>query len=93
MSLASQQIGMMIDMLPENEQILAYELIKRLVLAWDPDFTKAIETEAHTEALQKEQPIEVTEKQKEFVKIMAAIKAAADEEMPPIEGIKLRGAD
>lgn len=30
----------MVDMLPEQDQILAYELIKRLVLAWDPDFTK-----------------------------------------------------
>ena len=27
-------------MLPESEQELASQLIKRLVLAWDPDFTK-----------------------------------------------------
>jgi len=27
-------------MLPENEQNLALELVKRLVLAWDPDYTK-----------------------------------------------------
>ena len=30
----------MLEMLPESEQNLAYEFIKRLVLAWDPDFTK-----------------------------------------------------
>ena len=27
-------------MLPKNDQTLAYELVKKLVLAWDPDFTK-----------------------------------------------------
>lgn len=27
-------------MLPDAEQDFAYELIKRLILAWDPDFTK-----------------------------------------------------
>jgi len=36
----------MIDMLPENEQNLAFELIKRMVLAWDPDFTKVTPAEA-----------------------------------------------
>jgi hypothetical protein len=30
----------MLEMLPESEQELARQLIKRLVLAWDPDFTK-----------------------------------------------------
>ncbi len=30
----------MVDMLPEQEQALACELIKRMVLAWDSDFTK-----------------------------------------------------
>lgn len=30
----------MIDMLPEQEQKLAFEFIKRMVLAWDSDFTK-----------------------------------------------------
>ena len=30
----------MLDMLPEAEQNLALELIKRIVLAWDPDYTK-----------------------------------------------------
>lgn len=30
----------MIDMLPEQDQLLAYDIIKKLVLAWDPDYTK-----------------------------------------------------
>lgn len=36
----TQQIAMMFEMLPEHEQELAFETIKRFVLAWDPDFTK-----------------------------------------------------
>ncbi|MDR2167551.1 MAG: hypothetical protein LBE35_06860 [Clostridiales bacterium] len=36
----------LIDMLPENDQRFAYELIKKLVIAWDPDFTKVTPTEA-----------------------------------------------
>ena len=40
MSEKVMQIAEMIDMLPEQYQSLAYELIKKLVLAWDPDFTK-----------------------------------------------------
>lgn len=30
----------LLEMLPEQEQNLAMELVKRLVLAWDPDYTK-----------------------------------------------------
>lgn len=30
----------MLELLPETEQNLAYEFIKRLVKAWDPDYTK-----------------------------------------------------
>ena len=40
MSPVSQQIVELVDMLPEEEQNLAYEFIKRMVLAWDADFTK-----------------------------------------------------
>ena len=40
MSAVSKEITEMIDMLPEKEQELAFELIKRMVLAWDSDFTK-----------------------------------------------------
>ena len=32
-------------MLPEDEQEFAFEFIKRLVLAWDPDYTKLTESE------------------------------------------------
>ena len=40
MSAVSKQIIDMIDMLPESEQELAFQVIKRMVLAWDSDFTK-----------------------------------------------------
>ena len=30
----------MLDILPDSDVNLAYELVKKLVLAWDPDFTK-----------------------------------------------------
>lgn len=36
----SQQIAEMVDMLPDTDQALALELVKKLVLAWDPDFVK-----------------------------------------------------
>lgn len=36
----------LMDMLPESEQSFAYELIKKLVRAWDPDFTKVTPEEA-----------------------------------------------
>lgn len=35
----------MLEMLPETEQELAYELITRLVLAWDPDYNKLTPSE------------------------------------------------
>lgn len=41
----SQQIAQMVDILPDADQALAFELIKKLVLAWDPDFTKATPAE------------------------------------------------
>lgn len=40
MSTLQKEITTMLDCLPDEEQQLAYEFIKRLVLAWDPDFTK-----------------------------------------------------
>ncbi len=40
MAMRTNQIKEMIDMLPEEEQHLAFEFIKRLVLAWDIDYTK-----------------------------------------------------
>ena len=41
----SQQIAQMVDVLPDTDQLLALELVKKLVLAWDPDFTKATSAE------------------------------------------------
>lgn len=35
-----QESVRMLEMLPESEQEFAIQFIKRLVLAWDPDFTK-----------------------------------------------------
>ena len=45
MTAVTKKIVNMIDMLPEKEQELAYQLIKRMVLAWDSDFTKLTEVE------------------------------------------------
>lgn len=36
----------LMDILPEADKAFAYEFIKKLVLAWDPDYTKVTESEA-----------------------------------------------
>ena len=46
MSDLALEIARMVDMLPEDEQRLAYEIIKRFVIAWAPDFTKLTPAEA-----------------------------------------------
>jgi hypothetical protein len=46
MSNISMRIAHFADMLPEREQYFAFELIKKLVLAWDPDFTRLTTEEA-----------------------------------------------
>ena len=35
-----QAVSDLVAILPDHEQNLAYELIKRMVLAWDSDYTK-----------------------------------------------------
>lgn len=40
MSEIAINIANMVNMLPENDQKFAYEFIKKLILAWDPDYTK-----------------------------------------------------
>jgi len=35
----------LMEMLPEDDQKFALEFIKKLVLAWDPDFTKMTDIE------------------------------------------------
>ena len=46
MSDLAMKTASMLDMLPAPEQKLAYEMLKRIVLAWDPDFTKLTPAEA-----------------------------------------------
>lgn len=41
----AQQIADMVDMLPETDQNLAFEMVRKLVLAWDPDFTRLTPSE------------------------------------------------
>lgn len=46
MTAIAMDIAKMVDMLPESEQKLAHEVLKRLVLAWDPDFERVTPEEA-----------------------------------------------
>lgn len=46
MSNMAMNAARLMDMLPDDDQSLAYELIKKLVIAWDPDFTKVTPEEA-----------------------------------------------
>lgn len=46
MSTKAQQIAEMLDMLPEQEKNLAFEMVKRIIIAWDPDYTKLTPLEA-----------------------------------------------
>lgn len=45
MAPVAQQIAQMVDMLPAADQALALELVRKLVLAWDPDYTRATPSE------------------------------------------------
>ena len=46
MSEITRNAAQLMDMLPESEQSFAFEFIKKLVRAWDPDFTKVTPEEA-----------------------------------------------
>lgn len=46
MSEIAMNAARMLNMLPEEDQNFAMEFIKKLVLAWDPDFTKVTPDEA-----------------------------------------------
>ena len=50
MSELAMKTAAMLDMLPEEEQALAFEMLRRIVLAWDPDFTKLTPAEAEAVA-------------------------------------------
>lgn len=45
MSTTTKQVLDLMEILPESEQNFALEFIKKLVLAWDPDFTKVTPSE------------------------------------------------
>jgi hypothetical protein len=40
MSVATKEVVDLMEILPESEQNFALEFVKKLVLAWDPDYTK-----------------------------------------------------
>ena len=40
MTALAKQVAEMMEMLPEDEQKFAAEMMRKLVIAWDPDFTK-----------------------------------------------------
>ncbi len=46
MSNIAIEAARLMDTLPEADKIFAYEFIKKLVMAWDPDFTKVTDDEA-----------------------------------------------
>jgi hypothetical protein len=54
MSTISLDTAKMIDMLPVDDQRFAYEFVKKLVRAWDPNFSKVTPEEAaHMKAAEK----------------------------------------
>ena len=42
----AMEAARLIDMLPEADQTFAFEFIKKLVRAWDPDYTKVTPDES-----------------------------------------------
>ena len=55
MSEKTREMFQLVDMLPETEQNFINEMIKRVVLAWDPDFTKVTAEERHRMKLADEE--------------------------------------
>ncbi|MCM1539218.1 MAG: hypothetical protein NC254_12580 [bacterium] len=51
MSAATKEAINLMEILPESDQNFALEFIKKLVLAWDPDYTKV--TSAEKRALEE----------------------------------------
>ena len=54
MSDMAMNAARMLDMLPDSERSFAYELLKKLVRAWDPDFTCVTPEEARQLAAAEE---------------------------------------
>ena len=46
MSGIAMEAARLIDILPDEDKAFAYEFIRKMVLAWDPDFTKVTAEEA-----------------------------------------------
>jgi len=46
MSSITAEAARLMEVLPEADKAFVYEFIKKMVLAWDPDFTKVTEEEA-----------------------------------------------
>lgn len=46
MSERTRELFQIVDMLPDTEKNLIDEMIRRVILAWDPDFTKLTSDEA-----------------------------------------------
>ena len=55
MTSTTMEIVQMLDMLPQEEKTFACELMKKLIRAWDPDYTKLTPTEAIDMKLANEQ--------------------------------------
>lgn len=51
MNAATKEVINLMEILPESDQNFALEFIKKLVLAWDPDYTKV--TPAERKALEE----------------------------------------
>ena len=48
MSRIVREAAGLLEILPEEDQMFACQFIKKLVLAWDPDFTKLTDAEARS---------------------------------------------
>jgi len=46
MSGLAMDVAKMVEILPQDDQQFAYDFVKKLVIAWDPDFTKVTLLEA-----------------------------------------------
>ena len=46
MNAQTEQMAAMFDMLPEQERNFAFEMLRRIVIAWDSDYTKLTPQEA-----------------------------------------------
>lgn len=57
MSTATKEAIDLMEILPENDQYFALEFIKKLVLAWDPDYIK-VTSEEQKELEEAERDIE-----------------------------------